>query len=119
MIRRLLLCPIVIAFVASAVLRADAQTVIVQSAPASSTIELSLNGQPPVSAVADANGDARLVLPRDLAGSTLQMRVDLCVTAVHVVMIEKGVPPTPAAPGCYRIDVGRTFGGSAITTFVI
>jgi hypothetical protein len=119
MIRRLLLCPIVIAFVVAGALRAEAQAVIVQSAPARSAIELSLNGGPPVSAVADANGDAQLVLPGHLTDSVLQMRVDLCVTAVHVVIIEKGVAAPAAAPGCFRVDVGRTFGASAATTFVI
>ena len=119
MIRRLLLCPIVFALVAAAAARADAQTVIVQSAPARSTIEVSLNGGPPVSAVADANGDARLVVAANLGDSVLKMNVDLCVTAVHVVLVESGVTPPAAAPGCSRVDVGRTFGGSAITTFVV
>ena len=119
MIRPRFLYPIVLVLVASGALRADAQTVIVQSAPARSTIELSLNGQPPISAPADANGDARLVVPGNLGESVLFMHVDLCVTAVHVVLVERGVPPTAAASGCMRVPVGRTFGASAVTTFVV
>lgn len=100
-------------------LPASAQTVIVQSAPARSTIELSMNGGPPVSATADANGNATLVLPGNLTEGVVFMNVDRCAAAVHVVLVQRGVQPPAPAAACVRVDIGRVFAASAITTFVV
>jgi hypothetical protein len=111
--------PLALALIVAGGLRADAQTVIVQSAPARSTIEASMNGRPPVSAAADSFGDATLVLPGNMSEGVVYMHVDTCGTSVRVLLVERGVAPASPAPGCVRIDVGRVFAASAVTTFVL
>jgi hypothetical protein len=110
---------IALPLVLAGALPASAQTVIVQSAPPRSTIELSMNGGAPVSATADANGDATLVLSGNITDGVVLMNVDRCAAAVHVVVVQRGVLAPALAAGCFRVDLGRVFAASAITTFVV
>jgi hypothetical protein len=112
--------PIAVALVATAGLRAAAaQTVIVQSAPPGSTIELTMNGGQPVSATADTDGDATLLVPAATSDRLVQMRVDTCGNVVRILLVERGVPPSAPGPGCNRSEIGSVFEMRPVTTFVV
>jgi hypothetical protein len=99
--------------------RAAAQTVIVQSAPAAATIELTLNGGAAVSATADSLGDATLALPAAPPSAVVQLHLDVCGSTVRVLIVERGLATPTAGAGCQRIEVGSNFAMSAATTFVV
>src|SRR3954470_1568975 len=95
-------CRLVLAVVLllSAGLRAaGAQTVMVRSAVPGAAIELRMNGGTPATATAaerapaaaDENGDATLVVPSRGRDTDVQLHVDVCDKAVHVVINEPGV----------------------------
>src|SRR3954454_6261004 len=88
---------------------AAAQTVIVRSAPQGSTIELTMNGGAPVSVAADTFGDATLTVPARTTEAAVQVHVDDCGNRVRVLLVERGIQPSPAEPGCNRIDIGSVF----------
>jgi hypothetical protein len=99
--------------------RASAQTVIVQGAPAGATIEVTMNGGAAVSATADSLGDATLAVPAAPASAVVQIHLDMCGSAVRVLVVERGVPAPTAGAGCQRIEAGSNFSMAAATTFVV
>jgi hypothetical protein len=96
---------------------ATAQTVIVRSAPAGATIELTLEGGRSASATADNFGDATLVAPASTAEGEAQMYVDACGTTVRVMLLR--LRPGSAQPGCTRTEIGSIFRVGPLTTFVV
>src|SRR5262245_22613928 len=98
---------------------ADAQTVMVRSAPPGSTIELTMNGGTPVSATADAEGDATLSVPARTSEDDVQVHVDVCGNLVKVLMVSRGVQPSAGTAGCTRTDFPSTFLMRPVTTFVV
>jgi hypothetical protein len=96
---------------------ASAQTVIVRSAPAGATIELTMDGGRSASATTDAQGDATLKPPASTAESEAQLYVDACGSTVRVMLVRL----RPAAPeaGCTRTEIGSVFIVRPVTTFVI
>jgi len=96
---------------------AAAQTVIVRSAPAGATVELTMDGGRSASATADQLGDARLSPPPAAADSEAQVYVDVCGTTVRVMLVR--LRPGPPQPGCTRTEIGSVFLVRPITTFVI
>src|SRR2546428_1769952 len=96
---------------------AAGQTVIVRSAPAAATIELTLDSGRVISAPADNNGDATLAAPAQTAESDVKIYVDSCGTLVRVQLVRLG--PAPPQPGCTRTDIGSVFIMRPITTFVV
>ena len=98
---------------------AAAQTVIVRSAPAGSSIELTMNSASAGTAKADASGDATLFPPPRTAEALVQFHVDVCGSLVRVHIVERGLQPPPAAAGCARTDVGSIFSMQPVTTFVV
>src|SRR5213593_1604473 len=98
---------------------AGAQTVVVQSAPPGSTIELTLNGSTVGSTPADANGDATLTAPARASEALVQIHVDACSNLVRVLLVERGQQPMAPAPGCTRSSIGSVFAMRPVTTFVV
>src|SRR5262249_20495266 len=98
---------------------ADAQTVFVRSAPAGAAIELTMNGGAAVTATADTNGDATLAVPARPSQADGQLHVDSCGNLVRVLVVERGLQPTPAAAGCNRTDFPSTFVMRTVTSFVV
>jgi len=103
--------------VTTGVSAASAQTVIVRSAPAGATIELTMDGGRSASATADAQGDATLTPPASSAASEAQLYVDVCGSTVRVMLVRL----RPAAPqaGCTRTEIGSVFIVRPMTTFVV
>ena len=98
---------------------AAAQTVVVRSAPAASTIELTMNGGAPVTATADADGDATLAVPPRPDPTDVLMRVDTCGNRVKVLIADNGRQFPDAEPGCNRTELWGVYVMRPITTFVI
>jgi hypothetical protein len=98
---------------------AAAQTVMVQSAPTGSAIELTFNGTNIATATADANGDATLSAGSNRPDTDVLIFVDSCADRVRVQLAARGLQPAPALPGCSRVDGGSIFIMRSITTFVI
>jgi hypothetical protein len=96
---------------------ATAQTVIVRSAPAGATIELTLDGGRSASATADNFGDATLTAPASTAESEAQMYVDACGTTVRIMLVR--LRPAPPQAGCRRSEIGSVFILRPVTTFVV
>src|SRR5207237_159121 len=107
------------ALIVTVSLRAGAQTLIVRSAAPGSPIEVTMNGGAAVSATADENGDATLGVPARASESDVQLHVDACRTMVRVLVVERGLQPAAAEPGCERTDFPSTFIMRGITTFVV
>ena len=98
---------------------AAAQTVMVQSAPTGSAIELTFNGTTAANGTADANGDATLSVGPNRPDSDILVFVDSCADRVRVQLAARGLQPAPALPGCSRVDAGSIFIMRSVTTFVI
>jgi hypothetical protein len=113
------LLALTIAFAAIGGVRAaSAQTVIVRSAPAGATVELTTEAGSVATATADNLGDATLKAPAQAADVEGQVFVDVCGSRVNVLLVR--LRPTAAAPaGCIRTDIGSVFIVRPITTFVI
>jgi hypothetical protein len=94
-----------------------AQTLIVRSAPAASTIELALDSGRVASATADKDGDATLKVPPQGAEIEAQLYVDACGALVRVLLVR--LRPGPPQPGCTRSEIGSVFIVRPITTFVV
>ncbi len=101
---------------------ATAQTVIVRGAPQGATIEVQLNSNTAKTATADAYGDATLsvAMPANVTDTAVDVFVDRCGSVVRVLLVERGLQPPPAAPGCTRQDaIGRNMVMRRVTTFVV
>jgi hypothetical protein len=96
---------------------ATAQTIIVRSAPAGATIELTLDGGRSASATTDNFGDATLTAPASTAESEAQMYVDACGTTVRIMLVR--LRPAAPQPGCTRTEIGSIFILRPVTTFVV
>ncbi len=98
---------------------ATAQTAMVRDAPPGASIELTMNGGAPVTAKADATGDATLTIPSRGEETDVQLHVDVCDNAIKVVINQPGVVPAAADAGCTRKDLWGIYVMRTITTFVI
>jgi hypothetical protein len=98
---------------------ASAQTVIVQSAPPGSTIELTLNGASVSSVTADKFGDATLAVGARANETDVLVYIDSCSDRVRVQLAGRGQLPAPPLPACTRVDVGSMFIMRPTTTFVV
>jgi hypothetical protein len=58
-------------------------------------------------------------VPTRSTDANVQVHVDLCEKAVHVVVVERGVQPTQADVSCTRTDFSSTFAMRPATTFVV
>src|SRR5919198_106688 len=99
----------------------SAQTIIVRNAPPSEKLEAQVNTGATGSAMADANGDARLAVDFPSRADEIDVRffVDVCPDAVRVLLMSPGVQPAPAAAGCTRDEVWGVFVMRRVTTFVV
>ena len=103
--------------------RTLAQSVLVRSAPANSTVEVLLNNASVGTATADADGNARL--PLDLAArgvkpdTDVHLEVDVCGTTMRVLVLERAVQAAPAEEGCDRRDVTGLFFLRRVSTLVV
>lgn len=92
---------------------AAAQTVVLRSVPAGSTIEIAINNGATETTKSEAGGD--VVIPIKMfagAGKTetdAQILVDSCATTRKVVILERGYTTPPDEPGCSRRDMGGWF----------
>jgi opacity protein-like surface antigen len=115
--------PLVLAAVlgAGTVRVATAQTVIVRHAPADTTVQVSFDAQPPVTATPDAAGNARATLDIVPGTDELAARVFLysCpgVRQVAIVGRDSNMPPMPT--GCTRRDLSGIFVVRHTTTLVL
>lgn len=107
------------ALVLSFTLRANAQTVIVRSAPPGATVAVTFNGGQPVSEKADGYGDARLAVPTAGRETDVQIHADVCGSTVKVLINEPGQPPPGADAGCTRKDMWGVYIMRPVTTFVV
>jgi hypothetical protein len=98
---------------------AHGQTAMVRSAPPGSSIELTLNGGAAVTVTADGYGDATLTVPPLGRETDVQIHVDVCATAVKVLINEPGQAAASADVGCTRKDMWGVYVMRSITTFVI
>jgi hypothetical protein len=100
--------------------RAPAQTVIVRNAPAGATVQVQLNGAPPLSATASAQGQATVSpsLPAGTTESVVSMFIDVCVRQVFV-RLNSGPLQAPAEVGCTRTNANASFLLGPSTTFVV
>ena len=96
---------------------ATGQTVIVRSAPAAATIELTVDSGRVISATADNYGDATLAAPAQTPESEAQIYVDSCGALVRVLLVR--LRPAPPQPGCTRTEIGSVFLMRPVTTFVV
>jgi len=113
---RLLALTVVLAALAG-VRGAAAQTVIVRSAPAGATVELTMESGRVATATADSFGDATVTAPPQAAETEGQIFVDACGTLVRVLLVR--LRPAAQPPGCTRTDIGSVFIVRPVTTFVI
>ena len=99
----------------------SAQTVITRSGPPGSRLEVDFNGTTVGSAVADANGDARvegtLFARRGDPEKTVQLFLDVCGDVRRVLIVESS--PQSSALECRRYAVSGRFGLRPATSFVI
>jgi len=98
---------------------AAAQTVIVRSAQAAATIEVTFNGGAPVTGTADSSGDATLTIPTRISEAAVLVHLDDCGNRVRVLLVEAGIQPATPEPGCNRVDIPSVFVMRPVTTFVI
>ena len=98
---------------------AAAQTVIVRSAQAAATIEVTFNGGAPVAGTADSSGDATLTIPTRISEAAVLVHLDDCGNRVRVLLVEAGIQPATPEPGCNRVDIPSVFVMRPVTTFVI
>jgi hypothetical protein len=90
---------------------ASAQTVIATNAPASTKVEVVLNGTTVGTAAADAAGHATIPvnLAANAGGKTetdVYMYVDICADLRRVIIAERGQQPSAPGDGCERRDLG-------------
>jgi hypothetical protein len=103
---------------------ASAQTVIVRSVPAGSTIELVLNNNATAgSTKSEAGGDltipAKLFENASKTETDAQILVDSCGTTWRVVLLERGYATPPEQSGCSRRDMGGWFVIKPVSSIVI
>jgi len=98
---------------------ASAQTVIVQSAPMGSALEVTLNGAAVATGTANNSGDAALTMSGRPGETNAQIFIDTCNEAIRVHLVSRGVQPAPSQAGCNRVDVGSVFVIRQITTLVV
>jgi len=98
---------------------ASAQTVIVQSAPMGSALEVTLNGATVATGTANNSGDAVLTVSGRTGETNAQIFIDTCNEAIRVHLVSRGVQPAPSQAGCNRVDVGSVFVIRQITTLVV
>jgi hypothetical protein len=102
---------------------AAAQTVLVRSAPAGSTVELVYNTAAVGKATADAGGDATIPLNlQEQAGKPqidARVFVEVCADMRRVIVAERGQPVPPLGSGCDRREVSGLFVVRRATTLVV
>jgi hypothetical protein len=98
---------------------ANAQTVIVRSAPPGAAIEVSLDGGRAAAATADTFGDATLAVASTSAERSVHFHVDSCGNTVRVFVVSRGLQAPAADAGCTRADLPSVFDMRSTTTFVI
>ena len=102
---------------------ATAQTVIVRSAPADTTVELLLNdataGSVAVTAAGDATVSADLLATLHKAEASVHVFLDSCPSMLRVLLVEGGLQPPVSGVGCTRSSVAGLFAVRGVTTFVI
>jgi hypothetical protein len=111
------------AFIATlGIASAQAQTVIVQHAPAGSTVELVFNADTVGTAsVAGPNATVTtdVLAKRGTAETTAYVFVDGCPNMTRVLLVEAGVPPPAQGSGCDRRQLTGLYAVRKATTFVI
>jgi hypothetical protein len=101
-----------ILFVAAAGSTASAQTVIVRNVPAGDAIEVFVNGTKGASAVADAAGNAEVIIDRAVgvtADIDARIHVDVCQKLRRIHIVERNQPAAAPDEGCERREITGIF----------
>jgi hypothetical protein len=100
---------------------ATAQTVFVRNAPPGSATELVLNSATIASATADRGGNTMLLLklPPNVDQTDVHFYVDLCDNLRRVLLVERGLQPSPPQGSCERKEIVGFFVVGRVTTFVV
>lgn len=102
---------------------AAAQTVVLRSVPAGSTIEIVINNGAAETTKSEAGGD--VVIPIKMFASAsktetdAQVLVDSCATTRRVVILERGYTTPADEAGCTRRDMGGWFVIKPVSSLVI
>ncbi|HET7220451.1 MAG TPA: outer membrane beta-barrel protein [Vicinamibacterales bacterium] len=102
---------------------ATAQTVVLRSVPAGSTIDIVVNNAAAQSTKSDAGGDVVIPIKMFATASKTeadaQVLVDSCGTARKVFILERGYLTPPEESGCSRRDMGGWFVIQPVSSLVI
>jgi hypothetical protein len=102
---------------------ADAQTVIVRSAPPGSSVEVTVNAKPAGSAKVDPGGDATVAFDLRALIGRVQMDadvyVDTCDTVRRVLIVERGQQAPVQEAACTRRDDLGFFLMRRVSTLVV
>ncbi|MDQ3069692.1 MAG: porin family protein [Acidobacteriota bacterium] len=111
------------ACVALSAAAASAQTIVARNVPAGSTVEVLVNSTLSGSGVANAGGDATIVINPPLraakAEAPASIFVDTCAAVRRVIILERDVEAPAPAEGCVRRLVPGTFIVRGISTVVV